>query len=93
MPMSFQTAENQMKALKSLLIKLPTTMALVSMIVFFIIAICSNPMIPILMMHQSISLASQALLSFAVWLLLSAFMGALALTQRKRGLKFSGKEM
>ena len=36
--MSFQTAENHMKALKSLLIK-PTLMALVSTIVFFIIAI------------------------------------------------------
>ena len=48
MPMSFQTAENQMKALKSLLIKLPTTIALVSILVFFIIAICFNPMIPTL---------------------------------------------
>ena len=93
MPMNFQAVENQMKALKSLLIKLPIAMALVSMFVFFIIAICLNPMIPILMMHQSISLASQAPLSFAVWLLLSALMGVLALTQRKRGLKFSGKEM
>ena len=93
MSMSFQTAENQMKALKSLLIKLPTAMALVSMLVFFIIAICFNPMIPILMMHQSISLASQAPLSFAVWLLLSALMGSLALTRRKRALKFSGREM
>jgi hypothetical protein len=91
MSMSIQTAENQMKALKSLLIKLPTTTALVTMIVFFIIAICFNPMIPILMMHQSISLASQVPLSFPVWLLLSALMGALALTRRKRGLKFSGK--
>ena len=90
MPMSFQTAESQMKALKSLLIKLPTAIALVSMIVFFIIAICFNPMIPILMMHQSISLSSHVPLSFSVWLLLSALMGVLALTQRKRGLKFSG---
>jgi hypothetical protein len=87
MPMNFQAVENQMKALKSLLIKLPIAMALVSMFVFFIIAICLNPMIPILMMHQSISLASQAPLSFAVWLLLSALMGILALTQRNRGLK------
>ena len=93
MPMSFQAVENQMKALKSLLIKLPTATALVSMLVFFIIAICSNPMIPILMMHQSISLASQTPLSGVVWLLLSALMGVLALTRRKRGLKFSGKEM
>ena len=93
MPMSFQAVENQMKALKSLLIKLPTTMALVSMIVFFIIAICSNPIIPIRIMHQSISLASQTFLSFSVGLLLSVLMGVLALTRRKRGLKFSGKEM
>ena len=93
MPMSLQTAENQMKALKSLLIKLPTAMALVSMLLFFIIAICSNPIIPIRIMHQSISLASQTPLSGVVWLLLSALMGVLALTRRKRGLKFSGKEM
>ena len=93
MSMSIQTAENQMKALKSLLIKLPTAIALVSMIVFFIIAICFNPIIPIRIMHQSISLASQTPLSFAVGLLLSALMGVLALTRRKRGLKFSGKEM
>jgi len=93
MSMSIQTAENQMKALKSLLIKLPTATALGSMLVFFIIAICSNPMIPILMMHQSISLASRVPFSFSVWLLLSALMGVLALTRRKRGLKFSGKEM
>ena len=93
MTMSLQKAENQMEALKSLLIKLPTTIALVSMLVFFIIAICFNPMIPILMMDQSISLASQTPLSFAVGLLLSALMGVLALTRRKRGLKFSGKEM
>jgi hypothetical protein len=95
MPMSFQTAENQMKALKSLLIKLPTAIALVSMLVIFIIAICVNPMIPILMMHQSISLSSHVPLSFSVWLLLSALMGVLALTRRKRGLglKSSGKEM
>ena len=85
MPMSLQIAENQMKALKSLLIKLP--IVIVSMLVFFIIAICFNLMLPILMMHQSISLASQAPLSLAVWLLLSALMGVLALTQRKRGLK------
>jgi len=87
MPMSFQTAENQMKALKSLLIKLPTMMLLVSMLVLFIIAICSNPMIPIRMMHQSISLASQTPLSGVVWLLLSALMGVLALNRRKRCLK------
>ncbi|HEY5139283.1 MAG TPA: hypothetical protein VIJ25_08215 [Methylococcales bacterium] len=95
MSMSFQTAENQMKALKSLLIKLPTAIALVSMLVIFIIAICVNPMIPILMMHQSISLSSHVPLSFSVWLLLSALMGVLALTRRKRGLglKSSGKEM
>ena len=95
MPMSFQTAENQMKALKSLLIKLPTAIALVSMLVIFIIAICVNPMIPILMMHQSISLSSHVPLSFSVWLLLSALMGVLALTRRKQGLglKSSGKEM
>ena len=93
MPMSLQTTENQMKALKSLLKRLPTMMALVTMIVFFIIAICFNPMIPILMMDQSISLASQTPLSFAVGLLLSALMGVLALTRCKRGLKFSGKEM
>ena len=93
--MSFQTAENQMKALKSLLIKLPTAIALVSMLVIFIIAICVNPMIPILMMHQSISLSSHVPLSFSVWLLLSALMGVLALIRRKRGLglKSSGKEM
>ena len=83
MPMSLQTAENQMKALKSLLIKLPIAIALVSMLVFFIIAVCFNPMLSILMMHQSTSLASQAPLSFAAWLLLSALMGVLALTQRK----------
>ena len=95
MPMSLQIAENQMKALKSLLIKLPTAIALVSMLVIFIIAICVNPMIPILMMHQSISLSSHVPLSFSVWLLLSALMGVLALTRRKRGLglKSSGKEM
>ena len=93
MSMSIQTAENQMKALKSLLIKLPTAMALGSMLVFFIIAICFNPMIPILMMDQSISLASQTPLSGAVWLLLSTLMSVLALTRRKRGQKFSGKEM
>ena len=93
MSMSIQIAENRMKALKSLLIRLPTMMALVSMLVFFIMAICFNPMIPILMMDQSISLASQTPLSFSVWLLLSALMGILALTRRKRGLKFSGKEM
>jgi len=90
MPMSFQTAENQMKALKSLLIKLPTAIALVSMIVFFIIAICFNPIIPIRIMHQSISLASQTPLSFVVWLLLSVLMCVLALTRPKRGLKSSG---
>ena len=72
-----------MKALKSLLIKLPAAIALVSMLVFFIIAVCLNPMLPILMMHESTSLASQAPLSFATWLLLSALMGVLALTQRK----------
>jgi len=93
MPMSFQTAENQMKALKSLLIKLPTAMALVSMLVFFIIAICSNPMLPIRIMHQSISLASQTPLSFSVGLLLFALMGVLALTRPKRGPKSSGKEI
>ena len=81
-----------MKALKSLLIRLPTMMALVSMLVFFIMAICFNPMIPILMMDQSISLASQVPFSFSVWLLLSALMGVLALTRRKRGLKSSGTE-
>jgi len=53
MSMSFQTAENQMKALKSLLILLPTAIALVSMLVFFIIAICFNPMIPILMILKT----------------------------------------
>jgi len=83
MSMSIQTAENQMKALKSLLIKLPTAMALGSMLVFFIVAICFNPMIPIRMMHQSINLASQAPLSGAVWLLLSTLMSVLALTRRK----------
>ena len=83
MPISFQTAENHMKALKSLLIKLPTLMALVITIVFFIIAICSNPIIPIRLMHQSISLFSQTPLSFLVWLLLSALMGVLTLTRRK----------
>ena len=93
MPMSLQIAENQMKALKSLLIMLPTAIAVVSMLVLFIIAICLNPMIPILMMHQSISLASHVPLSFSVWLLLSALMCVLALTRRKRGLKYSGKEM
>ena len=93
MSMSIQTAENQMKALKSLLIKLPTATALVSMLVFFIIAICFNPIISTLIMHQTISLASHVPLSFSVWLLLSVLMGVLALTQRKRGLKFSGKEM
>ena len=92
MPMSFQAVEKQMKALKSLLIKLPTTMALVSMIVFFIIAICSNSIIPIRIMHQSISLASQTPLSFSVGLLLSVLMGVLALTRRKRGLKSSGRK-
>jgi len=79
MPMSFQAAENQMKALKLLLI----TLVLVIMIVFFIIAICSNPIIPIRMMHQFISLASQTPLSVAVWLFLSALIGGLALTRRK----------
>ena len=83
MPMSFQTAENQIKALKSLLIKLPTATVLGSMLVFFIIAICSNPIIPIRLMHQSISLFSQTPLSFLVWLLLSALMGVLTLTRRK----------
>ena len=93
--MSFQTAQNQMKAFKSLLIKLPTAMVLGSMLVFFIIAICLNPMIPTLMMHNSISIASPVPLSFLVWLLLAALMGVLALTRRKRGLglKSSGKEM
>ena len=81
MPMSFQTAENQMKALKLLLIKLPATIALVSMIVFFIIAIYCNPMFPTLMMHHSISLVSQVPLSWAVWLFLSALMGVLALSR------------
>jgi protein-S-isoprenylcysteine O-methyltransferase Ste14 len=85
--MSLQTAENQMKALKLLLIKLPTVMVLVSMLLIFIIAIGFNPMIPIRMMHQSISLYSQVPLFFSVWLLLSALMGFLALTQRKRGAK------
>lgn len=37
-PMNCQTAENQMEALKSLLIKLPSTMLLVTMFVFFIIS-------------------------------------------------------
>ena len=83
MPISFQTAQNHMKALKSLLIKPPTLMALVSTIVFFIIAIFSNPIIPIPLMHQSISLFSQTPLSFLVWLLLSALMGVLTLTRRK----------
>ena len=91
MSMSLQIAENQMKALKSLLIILPTAIALVSMLVFFILAIYFNPMIPTLMMHQSISFASQASLSGEVWLLLSALMSVLALTRRKQGLKFSGK--
>ena len=83
MSMSSQIAENQMKALKSLLIILPTAVVLVSMLVIFIIAICSNPIIPLRMMHQSISLASQAPLSGAVWLLLSTLMSVLALTRRK----------
>ena len=83
MSMSLQIAENQMKALKSLLIILPTAIALVSMLMIFIIAIYFNPIIPTLMMHQSISLASQAPLSGAVWLLLSALMSVLALTRRK----------
>ena len=83
MPMSLQIAENQMRALKSLLIMLPTAMALGTMLVFFIIAICFNPMIPILMLHHSISLASHGPLSFSVWLLLSALMVVLALTRRK----------
>ena len=91
MSMSLQVAENQMKALKSLLIILPTAIALVSMLVFFIIAIYFNPMIPTLMMHQSMSLASQAPLSGAVWLLLSALMSVLALTRRKP--KFSTKSV
>jgi hypothetical protein len=81
--MSFQTTENQMKALKSLLIKLPTTIALISMLAFFIIAICRKPTLPILMMHQSISLVSQVPLYGAVWLILSALIGVLALTRRK----------
>jgi len=38
LPMNCQTAENQMEALKSLLIKLPSTILLVSMFVFFIIS-------------------------------------------------------
>ena len=38
LPMNCQTAEKQMEALKSLLIKLPSTMLLVSMFVFFIIS-------------------------------------------------------
>ena len=83
MPMSFQAVENQMKALKSLLIKLPTAIVLVSMLVIFIMAICFNPTIPTLLMHQSISLASQAPLSWAVWLLLSTLMSVLALTRLK----------
>ena len=83
MSMSLQIAENQMKALKSLLIILPTAVVLVSVLVIFIIAICFNPMIPTLTMHQSISLASQAPLSGAVWLLLSTLMSVLALTRRK----------
>jgi hypothetical protein len=87
MPMSLQTAENQMKALKSLLIKLPTAIALVSMLVIFIIAICLNPMIPMWIIRQTISLSSHVPLSFSVWLLLSALMGILALNRRKRGLK------
>ena len=37
-PMNCQTAENQMEALKLLLIKLPSTILLVSMFVFFIIS-------------------------------------------------------
>ena len=83
--MSLQTAENQMKALKLLLIKLPTVMVLVSMLLIFIIDIGFNPMISIRMMHQSISLYSHVPLFFSVWLLLSALMVFLALTQRKRG--------
>jgi ABC-type multidrug transport system permease subunit len=93
MPMSLQTAENRMKEIKALLIMLPTAMVLVSMIVFIIIAICSNPIIPIRMMHQFISLASQTPLSVAVWLFLSALIGGLALTRRKLGLKFSSTEI
>ena len=83
MSMSLQIAENQMKALKSLLIILPTAVVLVSVLVIFIIAIYSNPIITIRIMHQSISLASQAPLSGAVWLLLSTLMSVLALTRRK----------
>jgi hypothetical protein len=48
MPMSFQTAENQMKALKSLLIKLPIAISLVTMLVLFIIGICFNPVLPVM---------------------------------------------
>ena len=84
MSMSLQIAENQMKALKSLLIILPTAVVLVSVLVIFIIAIYSNPIITIRIMHQFISLASQAPLSGAVWLLLSALMSVLALTRRKQ---------
>jgi hypothetical protein len=84
LPLSLQTVENQMKALKSLFIKLPTAMALVSMIVFFIIAICSNLIIPIWLMHQLISLDSQVPLSFLVWLVLCALIGVLALNRRKQ---------
>jgi hypothetical protein len=95
LPMSFQTAENQMKALKLLLIKLPATIALASMIVFFIIAIYCNPMLPILMMHHCISLASQMPLSGAVWLFLSALIGVLALSRHKPKIfdKVSGLKM
>jgi hypothetical protein len=83
LPKSFQAVENRIKALKLLWIKLPTAMAVATMIVFFIMAICFNPMIPIRMMHQFISLASQIPLSFFVWLLLFVLMGGLALTRRK----------
>jgi hypothetical protein len=87
MTMSLPIVEKQMKALKSLLIKLPTAIVLVSMLVIFIIAICLNPMIPMWMIRQTISLSSHVPLTFSVWLLLSALMGVLALNRRKRSLK------
>ena len=79
-----QIAENQMKALKSLLIMLPTAIASLSLMVFIIIAIFSKPMISILIMHQFISLALQVPLSGSVWLILSALMGVLTLTRHKQ---------
>ena len=81
---SSQIAEHQLKELKSLLIKLPISIAIFSMIALFLIGIGFNPVIRNLMINNFHSLASYVPISGKVWLTLSTMIGVLVLTRRKQ---------